>query len=233
MGTIRLINVYGGLAGVLIILVISVIGLEFHGYSSAAVAPSTQAPDSETAEAGEWEMLALINDERESRSLAPLKMQTNLRDYARYHAKDLESQGRLWHDMPEYALWLPSGYTLYGENVANNLSIPEMHTAFMNSPGHRNNILNPDYNYVGIGVSTALGGLIHVSQNFMNNSGSPEVAEPPEEIPGDSNADGRINALDLSLVLAYDGRLLKKADFNRDGVVGAADLAILLSKWTW
>ena len=50
---------------------------------------------------------------------------------------------------------------------------------------------------------------------------------------GDANNDGRVNALDLSILISHDGQNFAAADFNRDGTVGAADMAILLSKWTW
>lgn len=50
---------------------------------------------------------------------------------------------------------------------------------------------------------------------------------------GDVNGDSRVNALDLSLMLAKDGQNYPAADFDKNGIVGAADLAILLSKWTW
>lgn len=53
------------------------------------------------------------------------------------------------------------------------------------------------------------------------------------DAPGDANGDGRINALDLSTVITRDGQNYPAADFNKDGTVGAADLAILLGKWTW
>lgn len=49
----------------------------------------------------------------------------------------------------------------------------------------------------------------------------------------DINGDGKINSLDLSVVLSRDGQQYAAADFNGDGVVGAADIAILLGKWTW
>jgi len=65
----------------------------------------------------------------------------------------------------------------------------------------------------------------------------PALATAPSPVtpsaPGDANKDGRVNALDLSLLLTYDGQIFAAGDFNGDGTVGAADLAILLSKWTW
>lgn len=52
-------------------------------------------------------------------------------------------------------------------------------------------------------------------------------------VPGDANNDGRINGIDYSILAVNDGKNFPAADFNSDGVVGAADLAILLSAWTW
>lgn len=59
------------------------------------------------------------------------------------------------------------------------------------------------------------------------------VASTPPSTPGDVNGDGRINALDLSMVISHDGQDFPAADFNADGTVGAADLAIVLARWTW
>jgi hypothetical protein len=56
---------------------------------------------------------------------------------------------------------------------------------------------------------------------------------PPVAVLGDVNGDTRINALDLSALISHDGQVYAPADFNFDGTVGAADMAILLSKWTW
>jgi chitodextrinase len=50
---------------------------------------------------------------------------------------------------------------------------------------------------------------------------------------GDANKDGRVNALDLSVLITHDSQNYPAADFNNDGTVGAADLAILLANWTW
>ena len=43
-------------------------------------------------------------------------------------------------------------YNYAGENLAGAPSVDIAHTNLMNSPGHRANILSPNYNYVGIGV---------------------------------------------------------------------------------
>lgn len=56
------------------------------------------------------------------------------------------------------------------------------------------------------------------------------IFTPP---PGDANNDGRVNALDLSILISKDGQNFPAADFNGDGTVGSADLSILLARWTW
>ncbi len=50
---------------------------------------------------------------------------------------------------------------------------------------------------------------------------------------GDANNDGRVNAIDLSILISHDGQNYPAADFNGDGTVGSADMAILLGRWTW
>jgi hypothetical protein len=51
--------------------------------------------------------------------------------------------------------------------------------------------------------------------------------------PGDANNDGRVNAIDLSILISNDAKNYPPADFNGDGTVGSADLAILIGRWTW
>jgi uncharacterized protein YkwD len=43
-------------------------------------------------------------------------------------------------------------YRTAGENIAGNRSVQAAHTALMNSPGHRANILNPNFTHIGIGI---------------------------------------------------------------------------------
>lgn len=107
---------------------------------------SAEAPDSAEAEQQEFELLALINKDRQAAGLQVLRMQVQSRDYARFHAKDMRNQNNIWHDMPAYGAVLPAGYRSYAENVAFNSSVSSVHTALMNSPGHRTNIMNGSYN---------------------------------------------------------------------------------------
>lgn len=65
--------------------------------------------------------------------------------------------------------------------------------------------------------------LLHYARLFIPPS-------PPR--PGDANADGSVNAADLSALLAAWGTAAPSADFNCDGDVDAADLSALLANWS-
>lgn len=49
-------------------------------------------------------------------------------------------------------------YRTAGENIAGNGSVTGANTALMNSPGHRANILNPNFTHIGIGIGINSGG---------------------------------------------------------------------------
>jgi hypothetical protein len=52
-------------------------------------------------------------------------------------------------------------------------------------------------------------------------------------LPGDVNGDGKVDGLDYGMLVSHLGQSYVAADFNKDGTVSAADLAIMLAKWTW
>src|SRR5690606_38745741 len=60
------------------------------------------------------------------------------------------------------------GLRRLGENVGRNGSIDGIHRAFMSSTGHRRNILNPDYDAVGVGVMWKSGST-YVVEGFMDS----------------------------------------------------------------
>lgn len=161
------------------ILAVALLGSAVLG-TMLVVLTQAEAPDSSRAETQEWEILTLINNERRLAGAQPLRMQTNIRDYARIHAKDMRTQGSIWHDMPAYTQWLPDGWRSSAENVAYSSSVARIHQALMDSSGHRTNILNPSYNYIGIGVAhSASGSTMYLSENFLEHSGQVAVVNPP------------------------------------------------------
>jgi uncharacterized protein YkwD len=122
----------------------------------------------------EKRMLDLVNQERQAAGLRPLAPDPELTEVARRHSADMFARGYFAHDTPEGISPFDRmraanvRFTTAGENLALAPTIPVAHTGLMNSPGHRANILRPEFGRVGIGVMD--GGMrgLMVSQEFRN-----------------------------------------------------------------
>ncbi len=124
----------------------------------------------------EWRMLRYLNRDRRWNHLAPLRMQEDLRTVARKHSLDMADKDYFDHVNP--ARQAPSdrlrlaGVTevVSGENLAKIGGYPnptqKAEKGLMESPGHRANILNRDYNSVGIGIIQDRRGVYYFTQNF-------------------------------------------------------------------
>ena len=104
----------------------------------------------------EKEVIRITNVERTSRGLRPLEVTQPLMNDARAWSDVQASRGRMFHSKMGH-----------GENVAVGYNTPQaVMTAWMNSPGHRRNILNPRYSYIGVGGTEGSGGRIYSTQCF-------------------------------------------------------------------
>ncbi len=108
--------------------------------------------------ADELEVFNLINKQRENNGLEPLKINSEVQNVARIKAKDMVDNNYFSHTSPIYGSPFNMldnfkvSYKTAGENIAGNSSNSAAVTAWMNSAGHRANILNSNFNYTGIGV---------------------------------------------------------------------------------
>lgn len=106
----------------------------------------------------EKEVFDLINNQRTQNGLSALKLDTETLRVARIKAQDMVDNNYFSHNSPTYGLpfqMLNSfkiSYKTAGENIAGNSSNSAAVTAWMNSSGHKANILNSSFNYTGIGV---------------------------------------------------------------------------------
>ena len=122
----------------------------------------------------EAEMLELINAERVEVGLAPLGADLELTIVARQHSVDMFARGYFAHTTPEgrspfdriSAADIP--FLTAGENLALAPTLRIAHTGLMNSPGHRANILRPEFGRVGIGIIDGGARGLMVTQNFRN-----------------------------------------------------------------
>lgn len=112
-----------------------------------------------------------LNDERVAVGLPKLVRSEALDTIARDWAVAQANAGKLSHN-PNYATLFPKGWRIAGENVAwvsggaENEVAGRMNTGWMNSPGHKLNMLDKDFNQVGIGVAYVPGRGYYATQNF-------------------------------------------------------------------
>jgi len=110
-----------------------------------------------SASSQQREMLGYINTARAEAKLAPLKLDAELNQCAYMKSKDMAVGGYFSHYSPTYGspfemmTAMGIGYGTAGENIAKNFSVKGAFDAFMNSDGHRANILNGDFGKVGLG----------------------------------------------------------------------------------
>jgi uncharacterized protein YkwD len=104
------------------------------------------------------EVLTLTNQERSKQGLEPLTMCPSLDNAAQMHAEAMKDQGFFEHENPftgddPSSRGEQAGYGPYvGENIAMGHQTPrEVVRGWMNSPGHRENILS-DYLHLGVGI---------------------------------------------------------------------------------
>jgi len=123
--------------------------------------------------ADEQEVFELINAKRVANGLSALKIDDELQNVARIKAQDMVNNNYFSHTSPTYGSPFDMmksfgiSYKTAGENIAGNSSNSAAVNAWMNSEGHRANILNSSFNYTGIGVvSSPKYGKIYV-QMFM------------------------------------------------------------------
>ncbi|MFF9818236.1 CAP domain-containing protein [Streptomyces sp. NPDC014006] len=124
-------------------------------------APPVTVPAQARAEA---EVLRLVNEERAKAGLAPLAANSALTGLAENFSDDMAARGFFDHTDPDgHTPWdraAKAGITgLGGENIARGQADPAaVVAAWMDSPGHRANILNPDFKTLGVGVHLGAGG---------------------------------------------------------------------------
>ena len=122
----------------------------------------------------EAQMLELVNQERAAAGLTPLAPDPELVPTARRHSTDMFARGYFSHISPEGRSPFDRiradniSFLTAGENLALARSVQVAHAGLMNSPGHRANILRPQFGRVGIGIMD--GGLrgLMVTQKFRN-----------------------------------------------------------------
>ncbi len=122
----------------------------------------------------EEEVARLVNLERSKRGLQTLTMNWELSRCARYKSQDFINKNYFNHNSPTYGtpfdMMKSFGlrYSAAGENIAKFQRTPsEVMNSWMNSAGHKANILSATYNQIGVGVAKDSKGNLYWTQMFI------------------------------------------------------------------
>ncbi len=137
----------------ILILTIKIVGVSLVAFSPAALTEAS-AINSDI-------IISLANDARAENNLGELKTSGLLAKAAQAKANDMLARQYFSHNTPDGATpWsfikaVGYSYTTAGENLAIDFTQAEsVQSAWMNSPGHRANILNGNFTEIGIGIAT-------------------------------------------------------------------------------
>ncbi len=171
----------GARTGLAMVITLAVLAL------SLAVPVGAAAAVDQTSQ--EQQLLQLVNQARADAGLAPLYAEQQLTNMARDYSAEMIQYDFFGHVSPvsgdlqaRVAAHGIGGWLLAGENIAKSPTVESAFAAFMNSPGHRDNILKPDYNCTGIGILQGPNGLV-ITQEFMNFAEIPATADAPGQAP--------------------------------------------------
>ncbi|MFL0251805.1 CAP domain-containing protein [Clostridium neuense] len=138
------------------------------------VGQTIKIPDIRSTQSQENEVAKLVNVERSKVGLPPLKLNWELSRVARVKSQDMSDKNYFSHNSPTFgstfSLIGKYGivYSAAGENIAYGYTTPSaVMNGWMNSPGHRANILGKQYNQIGVGMVKNSKGQLYWTQVFI------------------------------------------------------------------
>ena len=104
------------------------------------------------------EVIRLVNDARIKYGLKPLEIDQDLMELAEFKSTDMYENEYFSHISPKYGKIFKYitdnlGYSYTGENIARyGMNPEEVTNGWLASPSHRENILDPNFKYIGVAV---------------------------------------------------------------------------------
>ncbi|MHB1314095.1 MAG: SafA/ExsA family spore coat assembly protein [Christensenellales bacterium] len=131
-------------------------------------------PEAAPLETFEKEVIRLTNIERTNRGIPALSTNWQLSRVARYKSQDMIDKNYFSHTSPTYGspFTMMQSFGLRFSAAAENIAYgqrtaQEVVTAWMNSPGHRANILSRSFTQIGVGAAKKSNGTMYWTQMFM------------------------------------------------------------------
>jgi uncharacterized protein YkwD len=170
-----------GLAVLTVVAVLAVCSL-WGSSAGAQTAPQGQAPTAVSLPspgAAEADFIARINQLRSARGLGALSVDPELTTQARQWAATMAGAGRIYHSS-DLSGGISANWQKLGENVGVGGDVGSLFQAFVNSPTHYENLVDPAYTRVGVGVVLA-GDRLYTAHRFM--ALAPTPPPPPPTVP--------------------------------------------------
>lgn len=144
-----------------VVVALAVLGAAALGSRSLLAQPVQASPDHENG------FVTAINEVRGNEGLTPLSVDDGLVDAAREWTKEMVGDGELAHaaDITE---GVPPGWTKAGENVGRGEHVAGLMAAFIDSTGHRRNLLDPEFNRIGVGSIVNQEGVLYTTHRFAH-----------------------------------------------------------------
>ena len=145
------------IAAGLVVVFMSVLG--FVGLGATAAHADT------VDTAMESQFVTLINALRASKGLGTLSVDANLTDIGRGWSQQMANAGTISHN-PNFPNEVTSDWQMLGENVGQGFTVQSLFDAFVASPHHYENLVEPSFTRIGVGVIVTASGQIFTSHEF-------------------------------------------------------------------
>jgi len=176
------------------------------------------------------------NRERAEAHLRPLRWDNSLANGARQHAERMARQNTLSHqlggeeDFKARALRAGARFSSLAENIAEGPSAPAIHSQWMHSPSHRDNLLDPKLDSIGIAVSER-GGEMFAVEDFSLAVADLSLEEQEQQVASLLLAKGLLVLNDMHGHHSKDGRAMadeaRRACAEESGMSGVNRPAFL------
>ena len=155
-----------------------------------------------------YEVLAIVNQERANYGLSPLSMDAELFNAAKLRADEITVL--FSHTRPDGTMCYTVSDKVYGENIAYGYGTASaVMTGWMNSTGHRDNILEAEYKSIGVGCYNYNGTLYWVQLFSCDEASDGGTIPTPTPTPV---SDTVYNGVDYSAVYDYDYYITYNSD---------------------
>lgn len=153
----------------------------------AAVGVTGAPAHADPATDAEARFVAKINELRAQKGVPPLVVDAELTGIGRRWAQHMADAGQISHN-PNYASEVHQDWGKLGENVGMGPDVDTLFDAFVRSAGHYRNLVDPDFNRVGVGVVFAPDGTLYTAHQFMmlrttSSQAAPAPAPRPAVTP--------------------------------------------------